>query len=618
MPGIYGFFHQNGRFSPASQLEKMGRALEPEARFNLDMYIHDQLGLGRASLGISNPQPQPVWNAAGNICIMMEGELYDTDSLKKHLPNPSMAKSDPEIISCLYEEMGDDFAACLNGAFAIAIWDQRSNQLLVVNDRLGLYPIYYYGQVGSFTFASGVRALLVDPAVSREIDKTAIADFLTYDHVLGQRTLLKEVKLLPQASLLKVRDGQATIQRYWTLKYADVYPFQKEEEYSEQLLFFMRQAVRRQMSDSQPMGLLLSGGLDSRFILGLMAESGGGSKLRTFTWSIPGSDDARYAAELATLAGVEHHFFELKPDWLLHKYEKCVRLTEGMGNLVNLHAIAALEEETQYAKFLFKGFLGDAMFGFGLRPRFWADYSPEDSIKVHMEAYRDYRVLTYDLHEHSKVFSADFLNEVGDGVLQDYRIGIAASHSTQLADQRLYFDLTQRVPRMTLNGVEVVRDMAMARLPFCDNDLVEFTQTMPPWMKYERALVTSTFIQAFPKLARVPNTHTGLPMVSDARELRMRFAQMIRWHLRNRGFGKLVGPDRRPYKDYNTWFRTVLRGWMEDTLLSKASLQRGYYQPGFLQNLVQKQIAGENHAVRIGALMAIELWHQKYIDQSPA
>jgi hypothetical protein len=87
---------------------------------------------------------------------------------------------------------------------------------------------------------------------------------------------------------------------------------------------------------------------------------------------------------------------------------------------------------------------------------------------------------------------------------------------------------------MTLNGVEVVRDQAMARLPFADNDLVEFTQTMPPWMKFERVLFNNVFIQAFPKLARVPNTHTGLPMISDARELSMRFQQMIRWHLRKR------------------------------------------------------------------------------------
>jgi asparagine synthase (glutamine-hydrolysing) len=617
MPGIFGFHKPNDPSSGAALLEKMGRALEPEARFKLDVYTESDLGLGRASLGIVNAQPQPLWNQAGDICIVMEGELYDTQALKKQLVDKGYAftaNNDPELVLHLYEEHGDGFAACLNGAFAIAIWDRRSRLLLLANDRLGLYPIYYHQRPGVFTFASGVRALLVESELPRSVDQLAIAEFLTYDHILGQRTLLKEAHLLPQASLLKVRNGQLALTRYWTLKYADQYPFRKEEEYSEQLLFHLRQAVRRQAGSDQPTGLLLSGGLDSRFILGLLAENNDGRGLHTFTWSIPGSDDARYAQELAKLAGADHHFFELKPTWLLEKHEKCTRLTDGMGNLVNLHAIAALEQETAFAKVLFKGFLGDAMFGFGLRPRFWADYSPEDSIKVHMEAYRDYRVLTFDLHEHSEVFSSAFQQEIGGGVLQDYRAGILAAKSSQLADQRLYFDLTQRVPRMTLNGVEVVRDQAMARLPFADNDLVEFTQTMPPWMKFERVLFNNVFIQAFPRLARVPNTHTGLPMISDARELSMRFQQMIRWHMRNRGLGKWIGPDRRPYKDYNAWFRGVLRSWMEDTLLSRTSLERGYYQPGFLQKLVQKQLAGENHAVRIGALMAIELWHQRYID----
>lgn len=621
MPGIFGFYQQDTPESSAVYLEKMGRVLEPEPRFKVDSYTYQGMGLGRASLRIANPQPQPVWNSTSDICIVMEGELYDTLALQKQVARTGSSKaelSDPELILSLYEKFGENFAICLNGAFALAIWDQRQDLLLIANDRLGLFPIYYHHQPGKFLFASGVRALLVDPNISREVDLVAIADFLTYDHVLGQRTLLKDVQLLPQASLLRFQAGRLSINRYWTLKYADFYPFRKEDDYTEELIFLLRQAVRRQSAGDQPIGLMLSGGIDSRFILGLLAETIGEKKVKTFTWSIPGSDDARYAKELAAHVGAEHHFFELKPTWLLDKYEACIRLTEGMGNFVNLHAIAALDQETQYARILMKGFLGDAMFGFGLRPRFWADYSPEDSIKVHMEAYRDYQVLTFDLHEHASVFSTAFLNEIGDGVLRDYRAGIAASRSTQLADQRLYFDLTQRVPRMTLNGVEVVRDQAIARLPFSDNDLVEFTQTMPPWMKFERKVYTQAFIKTFPQLARIPNTHTGLPMVSDARELKLRFQQMIRWHLRNRGLGRLVGPDRRPYKDYNKWFRTVLRSWMEDTLLSRVSLQRGYYQPGFIQDLIQKQLAGENHAVKIGALMAIELFHQKYIDQSPA
>jgi hypothetical protein len=203
---------------------------------------------------------------------------------------------------------------------------------------------------------------------------------------------------------------------------------------------------------------------------------------------------------------------------------------------------------------------------------------------------------------------------VGEAVIGEMAQGMRASGSSQVANQRLYFDLTQRVPRMTINGVEVVRSHATVRLPFSDRDLVDFACQLPPGMQFNRHLITQAFLTTYPHLAKIPNTATGLPYIACGRDVALRARQLVQWHLRKRGLGWLAGPQRRPYKDYNGWFRTVLKTWVEDTLLSQRALQRPYYNPDYVRSLVAEHMAGSNHAVKLGALLSLELWHRQFLD----
>ncbi len=618
MPGIFGFVQERSRGEAQPFLERMATALEPEARFKRVFYAADGFGFGRASLEIGGKVPQPVWNANRSQVLMMEGELYDQarlyDLLKQAGDDRPPSAGDAELLLRLYEVFGDAFVEHLNGQFILAIWDVDRQTLKIANDRLGLHPLYYSQTGRGLIFGSGVRALLVDPHVSREVDRVAIQEYLTFDHILGQRTLLAKVQLLPQASLLTYSPDRLEIRRYYDLRYETEYPLRTEQAYFEELMTLLRQAMQRQAPQELSAGLMLSGGLDSRMLLALLSEQAKSRPVETFTWSIPGSYDARFAREAAHSAGQPHRFFELKPDWLLEQGENAVRITDGMGNIVNLHAIATLDQEAQYANLIYKGFMGDAMFGFGLRPRFWSLYDQKTKFDVHLEAYRDYNVLSFDLPDHKRIFTPEFLQAAGDGLRTDYETGILACNSPDMADQRCYFDLNQRVPRMTLNGVQVVRDRALVRLPFTDNELVEFSARTPPFLRFERRIMDDAFIQAFPKLARVPLTNTNLPMVSCAREVWMRNLQFVQWHLRSRGLGRLAGPASRPYKDYNTWFRTTLKTWVESVLLSPRALERGYLRPETIRQVVNDHMAGKNQAVRLGELMSIELWHRMALD----
>jgi asparagine synthase (glutamine-hydrolysing) len=362
-----------------------------------------------------------------------------------------------------------------------------------------------------------------------------------------------------------------------------------------------------------PTGVLLSGGLDSRVLLALLSEVVK-DKLYSFTWGVPGCDDARFAREVSTIAGAENHFFELKPDYLLALADKSVRLTDGMGSVVNLHALATLDAQTRYAKAIYKGFMGDAMMGYGLTRHHWANCAREQLAEAHYAAHDERNLLAFKLDEHDDLFAPDFRRQIGSAVWESYRAALQECPAPLLAQQRLYFDLRQRVPRMTINGVEVVRSLAVARLPFCDNDLVDWTLRVPPGLLYDRYLIKKAFVEAFPRLARVPYTDTGLPMAPCARDVLIRLDQQIRWRLRGAGLTWVQEPKRRPYANYNHWLRTTLRPWVEELMLSERAAQRGIFKPAAVRRLVDEQMAGAKHAVKLGALLTIELWHRLFVD----
>ncbi len=616
MPGIFGFYQPDPEIPPAQMLEMMLSVNDAEPRFQHNILVENEVGFALSSLKILSTSQQPVWNSSHERAFFMIGELFDRKSLIQKFDSQINAEtnlSDIELLSILYEKIGSDLFANLNGAFLILIWERLPNRITIVNDRMGLYPLYYAHSGAGIIFASNIKALLVDQKVDRTVDQTAIAEFLTFDHILWQRTLLESVKLLPQASIFVFCDRELEVRPYYQFDYTKEFPIKNDDEYIAELDFLMRQAVQRQIKGSLPNGLLLSGGLDSRHILALLTEESS-EKVHTFTWSIPDSDDARFAKECAQLAKSDHHFYTLEPDWLVEKAEKAVLLTSGNGNVINLHAFATLEQEAAISPIIYKGFMGDAMFGFGIRPRFWADYKLEIKMEQHLEAYRDYRVLTFDPNIHPQYMTDTFIQKTSASWREDFRSGMLACQCNQMTEQRSFFDLTQRVPRMTINGVDVVRDRCLVRLPFTDNDLVEFSLTVPPYLLYKRELVERTFIHYFPKYAKIPIAQSQLPMMTCAREVWLRNKQFIGWHLRQRGMNKLAGPISRPYKDYNGWFRRELRHMVESILLTPQALDRGYLKPERIKNLLNEHMAGENHAVRIGALITVELAHQLLID----
>lgn len=617
MPGIFGYFGDPPSQGGETFLNAMAKSLNLDGDLQVSTTCQDNAGLGRVSLGVVNTGQQPLWDDTRQVCVVFDGELYDQGRLYNSLKargHNLVSHDDAELILHLYLATGDLFPSQLNGVFSAAILDLRIHKLVLINDRLGLQPLYY-ARVGSrFLFSSKVSTMFVDPDLPRSVDRVAIAELLTFDHLLDDRTLLNSVKMMPQGCVMSVSREDVSFTPYSSLRYPKEYELRSEAEYIDELNSLLKMAVHRQAQDDLPKAVLLSGGMDSRVIAALLQQENGTWPYHTFTWGIPGCDDAKYAKIIAAKTRAEHHFFPLKPEYMQTLADRGVNLTDGMGNVVNLHALATLDDEIKYSKVIFKGFLGDAMFGFALRQQHWAEYNLDTSMKAHMKVHEDQGVITFHPNDHKNIFTREFMGEVGTAVTDSYRAGMLASDSRMLADQRLYFDLTQRVPRMTLRGVDVVRSKAHVRLPFADNDLLNFAIKLPPGLRHNRILMQHAFLQAFPDMARIPISWTGLPMQENLLELQMRARRLLQWHLHRLGLAKQSHLYWKPYHNYPEWFRGVLRPWIESVLLNEQALNRGYVKPEVLRSLVTRHMGGENLTVHLGALLSVELWHRQFID----
>jgi asparagine synthase (glutamine-hydrolysing) len=613
MPGLFGFISELTPDVSINLLNNMAQALRHEDWYKVDSFVGDEYGLGRINYGDEDQCSQPIWSRDKNFCLFMDGEIFDYDCLREKLIEKGYVfsvDSDAEFALHMFEEFGEDAFLQFNGSFIIAIWNANQRKLIIANDRLGLHPIYYSLKGKSLLFASGIRAILADNSISRQLDPIAITQFLSFDYVLGDRTYLENVKLLPPGSILTFIDEQLNIRPYWIMKFAENYAIQNEESLIEGLLFHLKNAVSRQSADINSAGILLSGGLDSRVLFAFLTEIFNGRELLSITFGVPNCDDVRYARELSKIQKIPHHYFELRPDYLIGLANKGISLTDGFQNCVHMHALGTLGEETKLTRKLFKGYYGDALLGSHLNRGLWGNYSDKNYSDM---LYKSICV-GFSLEEDKELFNDSFFSQVENRAYDDFLTIVNSMGTNLIADRQNLFDLTQRQRRFILNGVEIVRSQAVVRTPFCDNDLIDYVLQIPPGFRVGRYLMKNAFNQKFSNLAKVPCTDTGYPMISCFRELFMRFDSNARWRLRSMGITGVSIKREKSYADYDLWMRSSLKHWVEEILLSEKTMERGLFRRKFITDLAKEQFSGIDHSDKLGALITIELWLRNNVD----
>jgi asparagine synthase (glutamine-hydrolysing) len=286
-----------------------------------------RVGFGHRRLAIIDLSPgghQPMLSHDSTICITFNGEIYNYIDLRDELRSRGHAfhtESDTEVILAAYAQWGTDLLSRLNGMFAFAIYDATKRVLFIARDRAGEKPLFYSRRGNAFTFASELKALMAMPGFEKRIDRTALNQYFTFGYVPAPQTMLRGVHKLPAAHALtfEIDTAQVKVWPYWTLGPApsDGHALNQDQcnEFVAELSSLMRDAVRRQMMADVPVGILLSGGLDSSLITA-MAASVSSRPVRTFTISFPGHgvyDEAAHAKLVANHFGTEHHELVAEP-----------------------------------------------------------------------------------------------------------------------------------------------------------------------------------------------------------------------------------------------------------------------------------------------------------------
>lgn len=266
-------------------------------------------------IDLSSSGSQPMLDATNQVCIVFNGEIYNYKDLKKKLQSLGYifySSSDTEVVLAAYVEWGGESLQRLNGMFALGIHDQKKQCLFLARDRAGEKPLFYHHSHKTMLFASELKALITSPHISRRLDLNALDCYLAYGYVPGDRCILRGVKKLPPAHalLFNMESGKVRVWRYWNLPEYDNYAAEDrvdEEVLLDELDVYLEDAVRHQLVADVPVGVLLSGGVDSSLITAMAVRSE--ANIRTFTIRFPGYgsyDETKHARLIANYFGTEH------------------------------------------------------------------------------------------------------------------------------------------------------------------------------------------------------------------------------------------------------------------------------------------------------------------------
>lgn len=317
MCGIAGFFGSGNR----SHLESMTRALihrGPDAEgFHIDEHARVYLGHRRLSVRDIEGGPQPMWNEDHSLCVVYNGEIYNHEDLRRDLESHGHVfrsdHSDTEVLVHGYEQWGKGLASRLNGMFAFAIYDMRTRVIFLARDRFGEKPLYYAHKDGLLAFASELSALTQHPDVGTEFNPVALQKFFAYGYIPAPNALYKNTFKLPHAHHLTfgLDSQKIVIERYYTFHIEPLEAMERrsEDDLAEELRALLDQAVQRRLVSDVPLGVFLSGGIDSSAVLALTARHRPADSIQTFTIGFheKSYDESPFARQMAEDIGTQHN-----------------------------------------------------------------------------------------------------------------------------------------------------------------------------------------------------------------------------------------------------------------------------------------------------------------------
>jgi asparagine synthase (glutamine-hydrolysing) len=623
MCGICGLINlQRSSCDNEEILRSMVQSLKHRGPDGEGFYIRDGAFLGMCRLSIIDiwGGQQPISNEVQSIWIVFNGEIYNFRSLRQRLLSKGhifKTNSDTEIIVHLYEEYGEECVNHLNGMFAFAIWDEIERKLFLARDHIGIKPLFYSCEDDKMMFGSEIKALLQDPDIKREIDTTALDQFLSLEYIPTPRTIYKQIKKLPPGHSLTFQDGHLKLKQYWDFKPEPVlndYP-----DCSRQLEEMLTEAVTMQMVSDVPLGAFLSGGIDSSTVVALMSQAST-DPVKTFSIGFYDAsyNELSYAREVAKSFTTIHHEEILHSDYSALCEKLVSHFDEPFSDFSIFPTYLVSTTARNYVKVVLSGDGGDELFGGYDAYRaqsfdIYYSHLPEVVRKKTIPAMLEYIppepakkgwvnivkrmsegaaldpslrhtrwMIFFNENYRKRIYHPDFHN-IFDGWSVPPLINQYFDQAKQFSplSQQQYVDIKTY---LTDNVLVKVDRMSMAisletRVPLLDYRLVQFALNLPDKMKINNGVTKRILREAMKEI---------LPK----RVLRKS----------KQGFSI-------PIKN---WLRGPLKPLMTD-LLSNSTLKRGgFFQTNGVSRMIKDHLNNKaDHSHRLWALMVFELWQQQ-------
>jgi asparagine synthase (glutamine-hydrolysing) len=630
MCGINGiaFSSRSGRVVSREVLEAMRDVITHRGPDDEGLLIDGNVGLGHRRLSIVDVASghQPMTNEDASLHITYNGEIYNHADYRESLEAKGHVYSthcDTETILHLYEEHGSACVDYLRGMFAFAIWDQRKRELFIARDRLGVKPLYYvHTDDGSLFFGSEIKTLLEARAVKPEINYAVLSDYLANHAPSGEETLFRGVKRLLPGHVMTWRNGELSIRRYWDVDFSKDTDTRDDQTYIKQWSELFRESVRLRLMADVPLGMFLSGGIDSSAIAAVM--SGMVSEpIKTFSVAFAEreANELEYTRLVAEAYKTNHHeivvspeqFFAALPRLVWHEDEPLAHPSS-----VALYFVSHLA--SQHVKVVLTGEGSDEMLaGYGrYRRTIWNlamgqrynKFTPSvarDTIRKQIERMmpggrmrqklmRTFLVLSPELEsiyfDNFAVFPAPmqqhmFTRETMDRIHSvdpyvELRRLLERTKDLSLLDGLLYADIKTYLHELLMKQDQMSMATSIeSRVPFLDHKLVEFTAKMPDTMKLRGG--TTKYVLRESMKGVLPEK-----ILSRSKM----------------GFPVPIG----------SWFRGPYKSVIDEYVLSERALSRGIFAPDFVRKIVSLHQAGEDHSERLWSLLNFEMWLRRFFD----
>ncbi len=629
MCGLAGMVRFDGRPVDRRVLEAMGERLRHRGPDDDGIAVEGSVGLCHRRLAIIDLATgrQPMTD--GDRTLVYNGEVYNYVELRdelRALGHTFRTNSDTEVLLEAYAEWGDGFVERLNGMFAFVLHDRAQGRIVAARDPFGIKPLYYHRNDDRLLYASEIKALLADPSVEAATDPASLADYLTFQFVLGSGTLFRGIRKLGpgEVQVVCTASGRTTSRRYWEPRF-DIDYDHTEEYFVAELRRLLGDAVRLQLRSDVPVGTYLSGGLDSGLVTELAAAELPG-RLQSFTGAFDEGeafDERRFARLVANDAGAEMHqvvpterdFVDLLPRLVYQMDEPAAGPGLFPQYMVSRRAAASVkvclggqggdEIFGGYARYLV-AYLEQALKGAIFETNEEREHIVSlQSIVPHLASLRQYVPMLTEFWREDLFEPMDRryfrLIDRSGGILglatRDFRSGYQReavfgrfqgvfNHPDTLSyyNRMTHFDMVTSLP--ALLHVEDRASMASSlesRVPLLDRRIVELVTSMPPKMKFKGGELKYVLKKAARGI---------LPEAIIDRKEKMGFPVPL--HL---------------------WSRGACREFFTDVLTSRAARERGLFAPTAVTRAFKTEAA---FGRRLWGLVNLELWHRQYIDVPPA